>query len=128
MKRIIAFVMLVGGCTQTENLNMIGTGIKGTFNLMNSGVAGLIKWITTGTLMLFLVSGCAENQSETRMTITTLKEMAETGNVQGKLRVKLTGMGEAGMKNGVYFGTEGSYVEGELEYRFAEKPTTQPVE
>ena len=82
-----------------------------------------MKKILMAAMAVLLVGGCAENQSETRMTMESLRDIAQSGNVQGKLKVRMSGMQEVGLKEGFYIGSEGTFIEGELEYRFAEKPT-----
>ena len=82
-----------------------------------------MKKILMTAIVMLLVGGCAENQSETRMTMESLRDIAQSGNVQGKLKVRMSGMHEVGLKEGLYIGSEGTFIEGELEYRFAEKPT-----
>jgi hypothetical protein len=87
-----------------------------------------MKKILMAVVVALLVGGCAENQSETRMTMESLRDIAQSGNVQGNIKVRMSGMHEVGLKEGLYMGSEGTFIEGELEYRFAEKPITQPME
>jgi signal transduction histidine kinase len=100
---------------------------------MKKGIRDL-NWIMVSLALLIVaivvlcVGGCAENQSETRMTMESLRDIAQSGNVQGNIKVRMSGMHEVGLKEGLYIGSEGTFIEGELEYRFAEKPTMQPVE
>lgn len=86
-----------------------------------------MKKILMAAMAVLLVGGCAANQSETRMTMESLRDIAQSGNVQGNIKVRMSGMHEVGLKEGLYMGSEGTFIEGELEYRFIEKPTTQPT-
>lgn len=79
------------------------------------------------SLVIILAGGCSDNQSEMRMTLETLKEIAQTGNVEGEVYVHLSGVNEAGMKEAFYVGSPGSVIKGNLKYRFSEKPTTRPA-
>lgn len=72
-------------------------------------------------LIAVAVCGCADNQSEMRASLETLRDIAESGNVKGKLDVHLAGTSEVGMKEGLYFGSPGSIIRGSLEYQFKEK-------
>jgi hypothetical protein len=93
---------------------------------LNLILVGLVIFILA--IVVMCVGGCSANQSETRMTMESLRDIAQSGNVQGKLKVRMSGMHEVGIKEGLYMGSEGTFIEGELEYRFAEKPTMQTVE
>lgn len=87
----------------------------------------VILTVVVALIVVLTSGGCAENQSETRLTMETLRDIAESGNVEGDIDVYLSGVSEAGMKEGVYFGSPGTTIRGKLKYRFSEKPTTQPV-
>ena len=64
-----------------------------------------------------VLAGCSNRSDETVATVREILELAKEDKVAGKLRVHLNGAMEAGIKEGVYFGSPGSVVQGELEFR-----------
>ena len=71
--------------------------------------------ILIGICLMF--AGCSNRSDETVATVREILELAKEDKVAGKLRVHLNGGMEAGIKEGIYFGSPGSVAQGELEFR-----------
>jgi hypothetical protein len=65
---------------------------------------------------MLLIVGCA-NQDNNYQVVREILSLAQEDKVEGKLRVHLNGKVEAGLNEGVYFGSPGSIVQGDLEFK-----------
>jgi outer membrane murein-binding lipoprotein Lpp len=78
-----------------------------------------MKWMICcfAVLLSFMLAGCSNRTDENVTAVREILELAKEDKVAGNLRVHLNGGVEAGMKEGFYFGSPGSVVQGELEFR-----------
>jgi hypothetical protein len=68
-------------------------------------------------MLLVLFAGCGGQRSE----LTTVKEilaLAKEDKVQGRVRLTVNGMAQAGLNEGVYFGSPGTRLDADLMFRF----------
>ncbi len=78
---------------------------------------GLIMRKVLEVLILVFISGCS-GQAGHLETVRDVLSLAKEDKVQGKMRVRLNGQMEAGLKEGLYFGSPGSRVDADLKFRF----------
>ena len=74
--------------------------------------------------------GCSnQNQGGNLAVVRDILELAQYDKVEGNLRVHLSGEVEAGIKEGVYFGSPGSVVQADLAFKIknVQPPTAKPA-
>jgi hypothetical protein len=68
--------------------------------------------------LVLLAAGCANrNTANDLAMVREILELAQHDKVQGSLKVHLNGQLEAGIKEGVYFGSPGTVVQADLAFR-----------
>ena len=80
-------------------------------------------------LMLPFMLGCSQRNGETAvMTMQDLVQLAESGNVKGRISGRLGGSAEFGLKEAFYMDTPDTSADFDLTFRFAKKDNVTRVE
>lgn len=64
-----------------------------------------------------IVCGCVEDRTELA-AVRDILALAQEDKVRGRLSMTLNGVAEAGLKQGVYFGSPGTRIDADLEFQF----------
>lgn len=75
---------------------------------------GLVTCLFCGVLL----AGCAGQRNDLA-AVREILALAKEDKVQGRLKVSVNGLAEAGLKEGVYFGSPGSRLDADLSFRFS---------
>ena len=67
-------------------------------------------------MIVFFVLGCANSQRSDLAMVREILALAKEDKVAGQMRVHLSGKVEAGLKEGVYFGSPGSTIDADLAF------------
>ncbi len=94
---------------------------------MNRSTKGFIEFLT-----VLGIAGCTNrNNGNDIAMVREILELAQHDRVQGSLKVHVNGEMEAGIKEGVYFGSPGTIVQADLSFIVKDvKPaaTSQPAD
>ena len=67
-------------------------------------------------ILVILIVGCSSQQGENVATVRQILELAKEDKISGNLQVHLNGGVEAGLREGIYFGSTGSVVNADLSF------------
>ena len=68
-------------------------------------------------MIVLFVFGCANSQRSDLAMVREILSLAKEDKVEGRLKVHLNGEMEAGLKEGIYFGSPGSTIDADLEFK-----------